>query len=155
MATKKEQASWLGRMIYNAAHAADLERSAAVFEFGQGLDRQASEDAAYQKYITTHHAKAAAHHLTQMKAARASGAFDAAAQHSSLYSEHIKKLGASPFDGPPPEVLAFVGSGPEPRAFDFKPHEADVTLLAIPKETSQAGMQAAPESEASPPHPRQ
>lgn len=130
MANDKHSAQWLGRPIFNQAHSPDLERQAAIFEFGHGLDRQTAEEEAYKKYTSDHHAKAAAHHLTQMKAARSTGAFDAAAQHSSLYAAHISKLGFSPYDGPPSEVMAHVNQGPSQiEEFAFKPHDADMHLL--------------------------
>lgn len=127
---KKEQATWLGKPIFEQAHAADLERAAAILEFGHGLPREEAEKRAHEQYRTDHHAKAAAHHITKMKAARATGSFDAAAQHSTLYTMHLKALGKSPFDGVPPEVQAHINDLPTGTELaEFAPHGADMYLL--------------------------
>ncbi len=121
---------WAGRPIGAAAHADDLDRMAAVNEFGLKQPRDVAEDNAYREYQKSQHTQGAAHHLAGMKAAHGSGDMEGARKHSRMYELHLKKLGHSPYGAPPPEVRAAHAKAIEAGgAHEFKPHTGDSFLL--------------------------
>jgi hypothetical protein len=126
---KSKAGVWMGRPILDAAHAKDLDLSAAIHEFHHGLDRATAEHKAWSEYKHEHHARAAAHHLNGMKSARASGSHEDAQKHYSMYAEHVKALGYHEYDAVPATVSAYANEHKE-GAHTFAGHGADQLLLA-------------------------
>lgn len=125
---KKPAPSWLGRPIHSEDHATDLERQSALNEFVHGMPREKAEEEAHKGYRQEHHAKAAAHHYTQMKSARAAGDADVSKKHAEMYSQHIKAMDKDPWGATPPEVEKHIGKIQEGDAPQFKAHPADQQL---------------------------
>src|SRR4051812_34908308 len=68
--------TWMGNANYplvHADHEDQLERDAAVHEFGSHMPREEAEKKAYDDYKAGQHKEAAAHHLAGQKAAEAIG----------------------------------------------------------------------------------
>lgn len=101
-----QQLYWRGLPISDAKHADDLERKAALYEFGHGLSRREAEKMAHSEYRKAHHVEAAGFHLHAMKAARATGSAEASKRHAAMYGLHMQALGYGPHDPVPPEVEA-------------------------------------------------
>lgn len=121
---------WAGRPIGSADHARDLDVMAADNEFNQKQPRDVAEDNAYRTYQKDQHVHGAAHHLAGMKAAHGAGDMAAARKHSRMYEMHLKKLGHSPYEAPPPEVRAAHAKAIEAgQTHEFKPHTGDSFLL--------------------------
>ncbi|SRR5229473_5118968 len=98
---------WLDRyQIIKSHDRYDLERSAAVFEKGEGLDREASEKAAYAKYKRLNHAKGAAYHLVGITQSKAHGKMKEAQKHYLLYVLHMGALGLNHLNPVPAEIAA-------------------------------------------------
>lgn len=123
---------WCGRPIGAAAHADDLDRMAAVNEFDpkNKQPRDVAEDNAYRQYQKNQHVQGAAHHLAGMKSAHGAGDMEGARKHSRMYEMHLKKLGHSPYEEPPPEVRAAHAKAIEAGGVhEFKAHTGDSFLL--------------------------
>ena len=71
MTSFESKARWKGREILDAAHGGDLDRQAAVYEFGSKLPRDQAEDKAYQEYLRQQRRQGAAHHYQNMLSASA------------------------------------------------------------------------------------
>jgi hypothetical protein len=119
---------WLGRPIAKPEDAHGLETKAAIHEFNHKLPRHQAEQKAYDEYVHENHVGAAAHHLSGMKAAQASGHMEEARKHGVLYEMHINALGHAAHQPVPLEVQAKAAEGGEP-VYKFKPHSGDVHVL--------------------------
>lgn len=122
---------WTGRPILHEDHADQLERDAAINEFGLGQHRSVAEDNAYKKYMKGQSVQAAAHHLQAMKAAHAVGDMKTARKHALMYNQHSKILGHDPVRPPHPEVQSHMEQNP--LKSKFRAHKADALLL-VPSE---------------------
>lgn len=123
---KNKMAQWMGRPIVHEDDAHELHSSAAMLQFGPDrMERTKAEDAAYDKYIKDRRQKAAGHHLQGMTIAQAAGDMEAARKHATLYKVHMKALGHSEFDRPPPEILDAIRGEP-PKVYKFKAHKGDM-----------------------------
>jgi len=121
-----DELKWMGREIVKPEDAKELERESAILEFSGKHSRHEAENLAYQKYNKNQHHKAAAHHLSGMKAADASGNKTAAHDHFDEYQRHLISAGHSAKDGIPEEVLMHVKAGVGSDLYSFKNHHADV-----------------------------
>lgn len=124
-----KQAEWLGRPISHEDHGHDLEREAAIHEFGNHLPRHEAEEKAYDGYKKEQHARAAAHHLQGMKAAQAAGNMDEARKHGMMYDQHLKGLGHHSSVGPVPHDVERYVRESDKGPYSFKNHGADSFLV--------------------------
>ncbi len=128
------KAEWINgdkrRYVLDADDIPELERDAGNNEFIQRMPRLEAEDKAYSDYKTKHHAKAAAHHLTMMRAASAAGAHNEAKRHKLIYDLHLKALGYDPTDHKVPDKVQTLVTDPDRNpGMKFQPHKADTFLL--------------------------
>lgn len=129
-------AKWLERDILDPDHQHQLERAAAIHEFGPNkLPRQDAEERAYQEYMAERRRDACAHHFQGMKAAQAVGNMEAARQHGALYDLHMKALGYDTMAAPPPEIASRTKNEANPNIYKFKAHKGD--YFALPKESGE------------------
>jgi hypothetical protein len=122
---KSPLANWLGRPIVDAEDQHDLERRAAIHEFGSKMPRHEAEARAYEDYVRDRRLDAAAHHLAGVKAAQASGNMDEARKHGVLYELHMKALDLNPHGPVPPEVSSKLNGKDAPQIYRFKAHKGD------------------------------
>lgn len=123
--SKSERLKWLDRYpVSTQEDLEDLERGAAVNEFGKKMTRNEAESAAYKDWLTGQHTKAAAFHHVAGGMARASANQEAAKKHANMYRMHIEKLGHSAYDAPPDSVRAHMDKDPGDH-YDFKNHPGD------------------------------
>jgi hypothetical protein len=123
---------WSGRDILDKDHAGDLDRESALHEFDGKLPRHEAEDKAYSSYTKTQHAKAAAHHLTGIKLAEASGDSREAGKHGLMYQLHLQALGHETVGPVPDEVQQHLkgGSADDGKSiYKFKVHPGDIYVL--------------------------
>lgn len=120
---------WLGKTILSPDHAHDLERAAAIHEFGHGMLRHEAEKKAYDDYVRDQRLSAMAHHYQGMKAAYGLGDMDEARKHGAMYELHAKSLGFNPTDPVPPEVVAKMPSLQDRKVYKFKTHGGDAFAL--------------------------
>jgi hypothetical protein len=121
--------SWYNRPILSQDHIPELERSAALLEFGHGMHREDAEKHAYANYKVQHHQHAAAHHLRGLKAAQAAGDIEEAQKHGVAYSLHMENLGHDPMEAVPPNIRALAEAEDKPKAYKFKSHAGDALIL--------------------------
>jgi hypothetical protein len=126
---------WQGRAIAEKDHAHDLDREAAMHEFGNKLPRAEAEEKAYESYKKDQHARAAAHHLQGMKAAHASGNMEEARKHGILYDQHVKGLGHESSIGPVPSSISRYVSEDDKGPYKFKAHHGDRFVLDKSEDT--------------------
>lgn len=120
---------WMGKYpIVRPEHEAELEREAAVREFGQKVPRERAEAEAHADYVRQRRVEASAHHLAGMKAASAAGDSEAARKHSLMYELHSKALGHEPVGPAHPAVAAHLKDNPA-KVYRFKPHHGDVFAI--------------------------
>lgn len=115
---------WQGHKVAEARHVSDLEKRAAILEFGHGLSRREAENQAYSEHLREMHLEAAAHHLAGQRGARAAGSIKDARRHGEAYAAHLRALGLPSVAAVPREVqerLANVAS----KVYRFRPHPAD------------------------------
>jgi len=127
---------WLGRPIISPEHSQGLELSAAANEFDKGMSRHDAEEKAHNDYVRDQRLRAAAHHLSGIKAAQGSGDFAEAGKHGAMYELHLKALGLDPMGPVPDEVQAKLGEPDRKKIYGFKPHAGD--LFAISEAQSPA-----------------
>lgn len=129
---KKEAAIWMGRPLVSHKHVADLERTAAINEFGKRIPKSQAERQAYEDYVKDQRTGAAAWHLKGLKAAQAAGDRDAAEKHAMMYALHCKALGFEPNGSAPhPSIMARTTDGPDEQSlYRFRAHRGD--LYALP-----------------------
>lgn len=132
MDKNKKNLAWFGRPIFSEGDVPNLERAAAMYEFGYGLSREEAEERAHTDYRRKYHAKAAAHHLTCLNVARSEGSFESAAQHAQMVQEHMKAMGYGPYDPIPPEIEQLASQN-QTEKVEFAPHEADSFLTYAEK----------------------
>jgi hypothetical protein len=121
-------ATWLEHPIADEAHAKELERLAAHYEFDWKLPREEAEARAYREYSQRQHAEAAAHHLRMADRARNSGYPDEGRLHYEMYRLHAKRLGEPHGQASiPPAVQAHLSNQPgeDPKPYRYAPHWAD------------------------------
>lgn len=118
---------WLERHpVAHPDHLNDLEREAAMNEFGRKMPRHEAEAEAHKSYTTKQREAAAGHHLMGMKVAQAAGDMEASRKHGVMYQLHMKALGHNSSDRPPPSIESASkeqGGGP---GYRFRPHRGDV-----------------------------
>lgn len=124
----RDTPTWLGRDIADQSHSADLEKLAAVNEFDKGMPREMAEAEAYHQYRVDQHAQAAAHHLTSMKMARASGAHEESDRHALMYEQHVRAMGENPFGGTPTAVKAYENAVQNKQKKTYKGHTWDSAI---------------------------
>lgn len=127
--------AWQGRAIAEKDHANDLDREAAMHEFGNKLPRGEAEEKAYGDYRKDQHARAAAHHLQGMKAAQASGNMDEARKHGILYDQHMKGLGHESSIGHVPSSVSRYVAEDDKGPYKFKAHSGDRFVLDKSEDT--------------------
>lgn len=127
MATDKH--SWNGKSIIHPQHTADLEQTAAVYEFQHGMPRQEAEHKAYQEYRKTQHLQAAAFHLRGLKSAQGSGDLEEAKKHGAMYELHANKLGFDAWREPPPELKVHLEAAEKEKVHKFHAHRGDQFVL--------------------------
>jgi hypothetical protein len=122
---------WLNRYpVLHDNHLHDLEAAAAINEFDKKLPRAEAEKLAHANYVSDHHAAAAAHHLSGMKAAQSIGNMEEAKKHGAMYHLHVKALGHDPVGPVPPAVQHhFQHDGEHQKVYKFKAHKGDRFLL--------------------------
>jgi hypothetical protein len=121
--------TWQGRPIYDQDHHHELEQTAAIKQYGEGMSREEAEDFAYRNYRNEHLRRIAAHHYAGMKAAQAVGDLQSLYQHKVGYGEALKLLGHNP-DGPvPPDVAMYVHPDYH-NVYKYKAHPADDLVLS-------------------------
>lgn len=149
MADQKQVPQWLGRPILDEADIPHLEADAGIREFIDRLPRQHAEEAAYQGYKREKALDAAAHHLSGIMAAHASGVPSAgavASDHGQAYADAMAVLGHDPTGPVPKEVLdRRASSQPVHR---FKKHPGDALWAPPEPEASIASSSTAPGSAA-------
>lgn len=118
---------WLDRHpILHPDHANDLERDAAVHEFGENaLSRDEAETKAYDDYKHKNMAQSAAHHLAGMRAS----AGKESQKHGLMYALHVRAMGYDPSGPVPAEVTAHMNSDDFRHPVKFKPHPGDALLF--------------------------
>jgi hypothetical protein len=126
--------TWLGRTIAHKDHVHELEHAAALNEFRDKMPRPEAEEKAHGDYVQRQHTEAAAHHLSGMKAAHASGDMEAARKHGVMYELHSKALGHKAVGPAHPDVLAHMEKKPG-GVYKFKAHRGD--LFAIDKKPEE------------------
>lgn len=125
-----EHPTWSGRAIVHADHGPELDRAAAVYELGENkLPRSQAEERAHADYKHKQHVAAAAHHLSGMRGAAATGDLEAARKHGAMYELHCKAIGHDASGPTHPEVAAKMFNNPA-GFHKFKAHRGD--LFAIP-----------------------
>lgn len=123
-----DKKQWMGRSIAHSSHIHDLERAAALKEFGNGMDREDAEKQAYHEYLRDQHVHAAAHHLRGLQAAQGSGDLEEARLHGEAYHHHMSRAGFDSMDRVPEEVRGIMEHEGKGRHYKFKAHPADVLL---------------------------
>lgn len=131
--SEKKRGMWMGHPLLAPEDEHELHLAAALHEFQGGMPRQDAEKRALQDYRNEHHARAAAHHYSGMKASHATGNMDDAKKHHALYSLHLKALGEDPM-GPVPEAVRKYGaqagqSERQKHVYRFRGHDADDYLV--------------------------
>lgn len=127
---KKAQPMWLNKHpVLHEGHLHDLDTRAAINEFDRKMPRAEAEAKAHKDYMAEHHAVAAAHHLSGMKAAQAVGNMEEAKKHGAMYRLHIKALGHDPVGPVPAEVQNHYPNEDSAKVYKFKAHKADRFLL--------------------------
>lgn len=127
---KKMEPLWLNRLpVLHDNHLHDLDTRAAINEFDRKMPREEAEAKAHKDYMAEHHAMAAAHHLSGMKAAQAIGNMEEAKKHGVMYGLHAKALGHDPVGPVPPEVQQHYRGDDSAKVYKFKAHKADRLLL--------------------------
>lgn len=132
---------WLERYPTHSQDAFhDLEQRAAINEFDSKLPRLDAEKKAHGDYMQEQHAKAAAHHLTGMKAAQGAGNMEEAKKHYTMYSHHAKALGHDPY-GPVPESIRLQAEAPDRKSvYRFAAHPADMFVTeSLNKHSEELG----------------
>lgn len=130
-------AVWLGRPVASHDHVAQLERAAAINEFGKRLPKTEAESKAYDDYIKDQRTDAAAFHLLGLKAAQGAGDRDAAEKHALMYSLHCKALGFEPTgNAPHASVIARTENHPD-KLYKFRAHRGDLFALPDGKKGAQ------------------
>jgi hypothetical protein len=124
---KKELPSWKGKTIAKPEDAQDLESHAALLEFKHKMGREDAEHSAHHEYAKKKHLEGAAHHLTGLKAAQATGSHSEAQKHSLIYKLHLEALSMDPMGPVPDEVKALVKDSD--KFYKFKPHKNDALLF--------------------------
>ena len=108
----------------------ELDRDAAIFQYGHGKRLEDAEKLAFNKYMQNEHLKAAVHHYDSYLRSKHVNP-EVAHQHSDAYAKHLERAGLNPHGPTPKEVLN------HPREFDksvaYKPHKMDQHLAQIPK----------------------
>ena len=105
MTKPKKQHMWLDRYpITDPKHVHTLETAAAVHEFLTRLPRHEAEARAHDEYKKDQILESAAHHLSGMKAAHASGSLEESKKHGVMYGLALQQLGHDPLGPVPPEV---------------------------------------------------
>lgn len=130
--------SWQGRTILDPDHAHELDREAAVHEFGGKYPRHEAEARAYSLYRKKQLAIGAAHHLKGARAAQAVGDMDEAQKHGTLYTLHLKELGHESIGPIPEEVRHHLDKTDGEKHYKFKVHPADAFLLNDGEETKKS-----------------
>lgn len=134
--------NWMNQAHYplvKPEHAEDLEREAAINEFGLKMTRPQAEHKAYADYQKGNRIQAAKHHLAGAEMARTAGNMEAAAKHGAMYDLHVKALGHDPA-GPVPEPIAQIPGNP--KAYKFRAHPGD--LFAVHPENQGGLITSAP-----------
>lgn len=123
---------WMGHPILSTDHVNDLETRAAIGEFHHHLPRAAAEQKAHEDYVKEHRERAAAHHLSGMRAAQAVGAPEDARKHYAMYDLHMKALGKDTIGAVPPEIERRLSGDGEKPVYHFKAHKGDLYALHEP-----------------------
>ncbi len=120
---------WNDKPISSIDDHDELERRAAVHQFGPGgLARSAADARAYAEYKHDQHARAAAHHIQASQDATSYGDRETGEKHKSLYDMHIAAMGKKG-SMPPIEVRQYIQTNrPHGKAHKFKEHLADKLL---------------------------
>jgi len=121
---------WNDKPIHSQDAIPELEREAALKEFGDGHSREEAERLAYKAYKDKHHTDGAAFHLRGLKAAQSAGDVDEAKKHGSAYAMHLSALGLDSMDEVPDTVKKLAESDGKPTVHKFKSHPADHFLLS-------------------------
>ncbi len=127
MADQKQTPQWLGRQILDVNDIPHLEASAGIAEFRDRLPRQHAEEKAYQDYRREKALDAAAHHLSGIMSAHASGipaAGAVASDHGQAYADAMAILGHDPTGEVPKEVLDRRASAAPVHRFKKHPGDA-------------------------------
>ena len=119
---------WMGKPILHPSHKDELEMAAAVNEFGKKMPRSQAEQAAYGDYVKKNRISAAAHHLSGMKAANATGDLESARKHGIMYNLHSKALGHEAVGPIHSDVAAHLNDNPS-KVYKFKSHKGDLYAL--------------------------
>lgn len=127
--SKKPPRYWLGHPVRDEEHERDLNLRAAVDQFQNGLTREDAEHKAKHEDRMDRHQKAAAHHLSGLRAANAVGNTEDAKRHHSMYSLHVRALGKDPSGAVPPEVQRHAESSEQSHAYKFRGHPDDQFLV--------------------------
>lgn len=120
---------WNGRPILHDEDAQHLESESALMEFRDHKPRKDAEGQAYEAYKSKHLTEAAAHHLSGMRAAQASGDHESAKKHRMLYELHLRALGHDPYDAVPDSVKTIINHPDYKSSYKFKNHGADTFLV--------------------------
>lgn len=129
-----KSAEWVNgpnrRYVLSAEDIPELEREAGVHEFVNKKPREEAEQNAYDSYRRKHHLEAAAHHLSMMRAAGASGSYNDAKKHKLVYDMHLQQLGYDPSDhNVPDDIKNFMNDPHNNPGLRFKAHKGDAFLL--------------------------
>ncbi len=127
--TEEGPAHWNHRMLVDPDHVHELEREAAIHEFGGKLPRPEAEHKAYEAYRRKQIAKAAAHHLQGMKASQSVGDHEEMQHHGAMYQMHLQELGHEAIGPVPEEVKQHLDQPSKEKMYKFKAHPADSFLL--------------------------
>lgn len=119
------QARWKGREVLDAGHGGDLDRAAAVYEFGHKLPRDQAEDKAYQDYLRDQRRQGAAHHYQSMLAANATGDTEGARAYNLLYSVHARELGLNPSAPVADDIRSLMDAAANKPGRRFMSHPSD------------------------------
>jgi hypothetical protein len=128
---------WLGHLIVDHKHVADLESKAGEHEFLHGHPASHAEQLALKEYYLDNHLDAAAHHMSNLRSHANQGNKGIANNHERMYKLHLGQLAqidpqtyTTNTLEPHPNITAKVKK--DLKASDrYSPHKADQLLFGF------------------------